>query len=335
MAHTLEIANAVYPDVPSISVPISGGGTASYIDTSDGDAVAEDVASGKICYSNGARIVGTGSGGGGGSKYGLTIDDMLGDVDGNGQLLQPTGGDTNVVFTGVTKMVTYALYYKFYRNTKIRTVSFPALTTLNTNYAMQYAFDAATNITSASFPLLATVTATSAFAYVFYGCTGLKSVSLPELTTVSGSTGCQYLFYGCTNLETVSFPKLKTIGNSSQGNSSNNRHFYNAFYNCNKLTTLSFPELTAIYCNGNGTTYGSFASNNKVQKLYFPKLATMTYTSAYTNANKSQPLENMFASCTALAEIHFALTNKTAVEAMTGYSSKWGAPSNCQVLFDL
>ena len=38
---------------------------------------------------------------------------------------------------------------------------------------------------------------------------------------------------------------------------------------------------------------------------------------------------------TALTEIHFALANKTAVEAMTGYSVKWGAPSSCQILFDL
>lgn len=131
----------------------------------------------------------------------------------------------------------------------------------------------------------------------------------------------------------ISFPKLKTIGNSSQGNSANNRHFYNAFYNCSKLTTLQFPELESIYCNGNGTSYGSFANNNKIKKLYFPKLATMTYTSAYTNANKAQPLENMFASCTALTEIHFALTNKTAVQAIPGYSTAWG--SSATVYFDL
>ena len=136
--------------------------------------------------------------------------------------------------------------------------------------------------------------------------------------------------------ESDDFSALTTIGAATSGaNASNNRHFYYAFNNCNKLTSITFPNLTAIYCNGNGTSYGSFANNNKIEKLYFPKLTTMTWSTGYTNANRAQPIENMFYSCSALTEIHFALANKTAVEGMTGYSAKWGAPANCSILFDL
>ena len=200
---------------------------------------------------------------------------------------------------------------------------------------MQYAFYYCTGLTSASFPKLTTINGSSAFGNVFYGDTALKTCDLSKVATVNTSSCMQYLFYGCSNLETVDFSALTTIGSASTGNTANNRHFYYAFNNCNKLTTISFPNLTAIYCNGNGTSYGSFANNNKVEKLYFPKLTTMTWSSSYTNANKAQPIENMFTGCTALKEIHFALTNQTAVQGITGYSTKWAAPSNCSILFDL
>ena len=262
--------------------------------------------SGKIAYVDGEKIIGTGTGGGG-SKYGISIDDLLGEVS-NGTLNVPTGNDGNLTISGFTKLA---------------------------HYAMQYGFYYCTNLASASFPKLTTINGSSAFGNVFYGDTKLASVDLSKLETVNTSSCMQYAFYSCSALESIDFSSLKTIGSASTGNTANNRHLYYAFNGCNKLTTLTFPALEAIYCNGNGSTYGSFANNNKLQKLYFPKLTTMTWSSAYTNANRALAIQNMFYSCTALTEIHFASANQAAVEAMTGYSTKWGAPSSCQILFDL
>jgi hypothetical protein len=328
----ITIANAQYEDVPSISVPITGGGMASFIDTSDGDCVAEDVASGKVCYANGSRIVGTGSGGGG-SKYGIGIDDLLGDTT-SGTLNKPTG-NVDLTISGFTKVSQYAFYYQFVRNTAIRNVTFSDLEQVANSYGLQYAFNYCTNLVTASFPKLTTINGSSAFGNVFYGDTSLKTVDLSALETINTSSSCQYVFYNCTNLESVDFSSLKTIGSASTGNTANNRHLYYAFNGCTKLTTLTFPSLEAIYCNGNGATYGSFANNNKIQKLYFPKLTTMTWSASYTNANRAQPIHNMFYSCSALKEIHFAEANQATVEALEGYSVKWGAPSGCSILFDL
>lgn len=335
MAQNLTIAGASYNDVPAITVPTQGGGYASFIDTSDGTVVAEDVLADKVCYSNGTRIVGTGTGGGGSStKYGISIDDLLGEVS-SGTLNVPTGNDTDLTISGFTKLAQYSLYYKFVRNTKIRSAVFSDLEQCANSYAMQYCFYYCTNLASASFPKLTTINGSSAFGNVFYGDTKLASVDLSKLETVNTSSCMQYAFYSCSALESIDFSSLKTIGSASTGNTANNRHFYYAFNGCTKLTTLTFPSLEAIYCNGNGTTYGSFANNNKIQKLYFPKLTTMTWSSSYTNANRTQAIANMFASCSALTEIHFAEANKSAVESMTGYSTKWAAPSSCQILFDL
>ena len=68
MAKNVTIAGAAYSAVPSIDVPQTGGGTASFFDVSDTTATASDVAQGKVFYAaDGTQTTGTASGGGGGT----------------------------------------------------------------------------------------------------------------------------------------------------------------------------------------------------------------------------------------------------------------------------
>ena len=328
MAQNLTIAGASYNDVPAITVPKQGGGYASFVDTSDGTVVAEDVLADKVCYSNGTRIVGTGTGGGG-TKYNCDVEDFLGDTDSSGQLQLVTGNNKDLVLSEVKSLVAYALMYKFYRNGALKSVEFPALTTCSTSSCMNYAFANSTNIVTASFPALTTISA-SCWSYTFNGCTKLKTVDLSGLESITGTTAMQYAFGGCTALESVDFSSLKVIGNSTT-TSTNYRQFYYTFQNCSKLTSLEFPSLEAIYCNGTANNQGTFAYNNKITKIYLPKVTYIGKTSGYSNETAGN---NIFYSCSALAEIHFGAENQASIEACTGYATKFGR-SAAQIYFDL
>lgn len=68
MAQNITLMGASYSAVPSVLLPKTGGGTASFVDVTDTTASAADVASGKYFYAaDGTRTLGTASGGGGSS----------------------------------------------------------------------------------------------------------------------------------------------------------------------------------------------------------------------------------------------------------------------------
>lgn len=107
MAQNITLLGASYSAVPSVTLPKTGGGTASFTDVTDTTATASDVASGKYFYtSSGVRTQGTASGGGGSANIeALSVTQngtytASGGVDGYSPVTVNVSGGASNVITG-------------------------------------------------------------------------------------------------------------------------------------------------------------------------------------------------------------------------------------------
>lgn len=287
----------------------------------------------------------------GGSKYGCTIDNLLGSVDANGVLQRPTDTSGDIVFSGVEDVGDYALYNKFYYNPNLtHAVEFPDLETVSGTSAMQTMLYG-THVSSVSFPKLKTVSGASGMYGVLQLST-ITSVSLPELETVSGSNGIR-TFVGNSTVSSISLPKLKTVsggyamyGLVANSNSITNLSFpelvtannTNALGNlcgsCQYMETVSFPKLSDI--SGQQTFASAFLSNHRLTDIYFNGLTTTSFGSYVNQFN------NMFnsgtyatASISGTCTVHFPSNLSSTISGLTGYPLFGGTSGRIVLAFDL
>lgn len=190
------------------------------------------------------------------SKYGATIDNMLGNVDANGSLQFPNVAN-EIIFSGVKEIRNSALKYKFY-GSGITAVSFPDLEIFDGN--MGYAFADCKNLETISFPKLQRFS--NADGNMFNSCSNIVSVEFPELTKVGGYQAFDRAFRGCSKLKTVTFYKLEEI---TQGNT-----FEWAFSSCTALENVYFYGLKSIAQTSAFTGLLSQNSSGSVKNIHFP-----------------------------------------------------------------
>lgn len=240
-------------------------------------------------------------------KFGMSVDNLLGDVDENGNYIAPTE-EFVLDLTGVKHVSKYAFAYSFYKSAGLKKVFATDLETvegsgfyfafnsceklgeavfgireitIHDSYAFAYAFSGTSNV-SPEFPFLRSVASLNTFQQAF----GIIEPSkvFPSLEEITGQSAFADFARGFVD-NLALFPKLKKITGSTSIYSS-------TFYSYSYYTTgiFKFPEVTEIT---GYVFYSGFAG-----------------------------------------EIHFAAANQAAIEACEGYANKWGA-TNATIYFDL
>lgn len=287
------------------------------------------------------------TGGGTTTKFGVSIDNLLGDVDANGVYVEPTG---QAVFdgTGIKTVTSYCLAYLLYRNETITKLLLPDLEVTATGAFVSMAQDAI-NLTEANLGKLTGALDISVFQSAFRNCYNLLIVhGMSNWTSISGTTGhnCQNMFTGCSRLSNTGLSGITEINapsacsqmysdcialHSTDLDNLTTMDGYSCcqymFQGCTNITNIGLDALREI--NNNCCQY-MFSGCTALTRADFPALTTIQNASSLGTRSTN----GMFAGCTGLLEIHFRADAQATIEGLSGYSSKFGA-ANCTIFFDL
>ena len=239
-------------------------------------------------------------------KFGVTIDNILGDVDADGAYIKPKQYYT-ANLAGVKSISGYGTFeYKFAEDDYIEELIANDLIEIKSNYVFQSAVRQS-SIKRVSFDALVELNKGYEFYYFANNCTEITA-SFASLKRVVGNSAFAYSFSHAKINPDETFPELEEIGGST------------TFQNFSKMTAgdvLSLSKVKKITGSSSKYTTPLYASSGVIWKL--PSATEFTdYVFYYSGA----------------AEVHFAAANQAAIEACAGYEYKFGA-TNATFYFDL
>lgn len=172
------------------------------------------------------------------TKFGCTIDNLLGDVDANGALVLPAPTTLPTLnLAGVKTVNSRALSYRFYNIPKVGEFVADDLESISTN-GCEYLFA----LDGGMGPVM-------------------TRVSMAKLNYIN-TDGLQYAFKNQQSITSVDVSLLATVRNNGMTGT---------FYNCKGLTKFYFPSLTSIQEYGFGYGYGDgpFEGCTNMTELHF------------------------------------------------------------------
>ena len=298
-------------------------------------------------------------------KYGVGIDDLLGDVQ-NGKYYSPQTSTFKLDFSGISAIEGNPLIYKFaYTNATeadLRDLEYSG-TREDSDYLggyLDHTFTDCARLSSVNFQNLKRLGGSSAYPglkYTFQNCISLSSISFPSLTAIN-TNGLEGSFTGMTQLTSMEFPALVQLSGDSIFKATyvasdivrvdfnalerinGNSIFSGAFNSLNIISSnkyqylqLHFQELTSINITSSSSYQAMFAMQSKLNptyragcKIYFYKLRDINTTNMFTTGPSYQ----------FVTEIHFPSDAEDSIKASPGWATLWGlGAGSCEVIFDL
>lgn len=251
------------------------------------------------------------------TKFGISIDNLFGDMD--GRLIQPTA-PFDFVATGITSVEWKSLAYKFWYSSACLSASFPDLITITGERSCASTFLSCQNLATVSMPKLESIDGSYACEYMFQFSYFEHDIDLPSLKTISGANACDSMFQYANGATGVNMAALTTISGTAVCR--------RMFANSPNITHVNIQSLTTI--DGSNACQYMFQGDTGLTRADFPSLTTITNANALGTSSSN----GMFAGCTGLLEIHFRADAQAVIESLTGYAKKFGA-SSASIFFDL
>lgn len=169
-------------------------------------------------------------------KYGVSIDNFLGDVNENGLLLAPTTKSYELKSDEILRLNAGSV--STLPKTNLTAIDLPNLVQWG-GFALFQTFNGCTSLTSLKLGLTSLIP--PGMMSSFKNCTGLKSVDLSKLSDIAESS-LVTAFEGCTSLEYVNLSGLREI-TSQDG-------MQQTFKGCTSLKYIDMSNLSSIPNSG-------------------------------------------------------------------------------------
>ena len=274
-----------------------------------------------------------GGGGGGGepaTKFGVSIDNLLGNIDENGTYNFGRLGGASVdkfVFdgSGIKKVGWAAFNYAFTNNAGISEALFPDLEEIS-QYGFQHAFEQSA-IKRITFGKVRVVNSPRALYYMAASLSNAvheRPTELPikNVEELSGQSVAEWAFRGGFDGTETGLYNLRII------NGVHACYYLLGYNSC--LEDIQLDSLESI--SGDAACQQMFRDCAHLKKAYFYSLTSVTPANALGLGTDWD--SGIFAWCDGLKEIHFRADAKATIEALDGYATKFGA-YYAKIFFDL
>lgn len=258
------------------------------------------------------------------TKFGVSLDNLLGSVDANG-VYQLSDASFTFDATSIKKLPELSpdlFMCKFFSSNLTGTVDLSNYMHGTVNGANAQYFTQAFSYTGVQ-KLITPRERDGVYAMQFYQsfqhCDALKEIVFSNPRIISTETfGFTETFQYCDfSNASINFDIITSIGGNG---------FYGAFKHCKLPEEIRFTNLTEIT-----NTYAfreAFSQTTGCKRYFFPSLTSVT-SDAFGSGSRLT-----WYNATDVEEIHFRADMQATIEAVTGYSSKFGA-TNCTIYFDL